>query len=73
MGTHIRIVFGPTLYFIPINPIIIIEISYDNPNWYALRESEMGHDISIEFGPTHFHVEKSICLVRRDWSSFSTY
>ena len=56
MGNHILIVFGPELYFIPINR-----------NWNFIRLSELAHTtwrgdvhyIFIVFGITKFHVEET--------------
>ena len=66
MGNLIRIVFDPTLYFVPINR---------NRNFKRL--SELAHTAWREDGPSHFHCIwsnqiscwENICLVKCDWSS----
>ena len=64
MANHIRIVFGPTLYFIPINR---------NRNF--IRLSELALTAWRRDGPSHFHCIwfnqiscwENICLLKRDW------
>ena len=63
---HIRIVFGSTLYFIPINR---------NRNFIPV--SELAQAACRRDGPSHFHCIRSnhisywenVCLLKRDWSS----
>ena len=66
MGNHIRIVFGPTLYYIPINR-----------NINFIRLSELAHTAWRGDGPLHFHCIwsnqiscwENVCLLKRDWST----